>query len=933
MPTSTDGPARSRARRHPGDAAPPSGTVDAPGVPSVSSAGIDGPATASSHSRPAPSIIVGHEGHELVAVGPGTAGPLLRYGPHGTWPMNPLPVQAAKIHRPLLRHDTLSRERLNSWLEKAARSRLALVIAEAGFGKTTFLADWSSRTKRRTSWYRLETDDRDWLTLIRHLVAGGREVDESFASETYRLLSSLGPGGPTQADLITSLAKEMAAFGAADPRGFSLILDDYHAIEGSDETDPIVRALLEATGPGFSIVMSARTAPALPVERLRGRKAVQRLDGDQLRFDVPETDQLFRDAYHIPLEPDVVTELVARTEGWAALLSLVRTNLDERPDPDPRALVAQLSATRGDLYDFLAEEVLVDLPSPLHDFLIRVSILAEVDARVASLVDGRDLPEIQSSIAEAEALGLLLRPDRASSHRFHPLVRDFLVAKLEEAVGPVEMRAIHRRIAEALEPTNWLASALHYRSAKAPEDAARVVDEAIPAIIGAGEFEAALPLLDGTAGPADRVGALVLRSRIEFVRGNWRHAITLAEAAAGHPEDPLAATAMLNLSSLEGVAGFPDHAIERAASALHGRLANSERRVAEASLLLKGARVDANLAEVADALRQLAMEQEFSGLSRYAAISRLNLACVLIWLGNPRAAIREAVRAETALGETTASVERVAAMTARATALVQLRQTSEAAVVLRHALAASSPLSRHEAELEVARLEANYGSISKAHEALDRLDVESLPSAYLGLWYLDLGLVALRDGEGQKATTLALMSRDEVLRDVAGALRTQMLIARTMLARRDPEAAHEIAELARIAARQGSRPGVCAAAVLRALAGGGPVGKEITSLGPDDRHVLSLLAEDVCRHLPVLSATALGVVLDEARARPDRWRSALRLVASSAGPARLPAAQLLSEIGDDIDASFLRDLARDKQVAPSLRCADHAASCTPGMPP
>ncbi|HEY4752954.1 MAG TPA: AAA family ATPase, partial [Candidatus Limnocylindrales bacterium] len=177
--------------------------------------------------------------------------------------MNPLPVRAAKIQSPLLRPDTLSRPRLNGWLDRAARGRLVLVVGDAGFGKTTLLADWAGETSRRTAWYGLEHDDRDWLTLVRHLVAGGREADPGFAPDTYAMLCALGIGGPTQEELTGALAREMAAFGAADAQGFSLILDDYHAIEGSEETDPVIARLLEATGQGFSIVIATRSAPEL----------------------------------------------------------------------------------------------------------------------------------------------------------------------------------------------------------------------------------------------------------------------------------------------------------------------------------------------------------------------------------------------------------------------------------------------------------------------------------------------------------------------------------------------------------------------------------------------------------------------------------------------------------------------------------------------
>ena len=126
---------------------------------------------------------------------------------------NPLPIQPAKIHCPPLRGDTLSRERLNGWLDRAASTRLVLIVAEAGFGKTTLLADWAAHTRRRTAWYRLEPDDRDWLTFVRHLVASGRELEPDFGSGTLALLTSLGPGGPTRQDLATSIARELWASG------------------------------------------------------------------------------------------------------------------------------------------------------------------------------------------------------------------------------------------------------------------------------------------------------------------------------------------------------------------------------------------------------------------------------------------------------------------------------------------------------------------------------------------------------------------------------------------------------------------------------------------------------------------------------------------------------------------------------------------------
>ena len=60
------------------------------------------------------------------------------------------PVQIGKVQPPMLPEETLRRDRLLDWLHAKTRSRLALIVADPGYGKTTLLADWSRRTRVRT---------------------------------------------------------------------------------------------------------------------------------------------------------------------------------------------------------------------------------------------------------------------------------------------------------------------------------------------------------------------------------------------------------------------------------------------------------------------------------------------------------------------------------------------------------------------------------------------------------------------------------------------------------------------------------------------------------------------------------------------------------------------------------------------------------------
>jgi ATP/maltotriose-dependent transcriptional regulator MalT len=88
-----------------------------------------------------------------------------------------VPLQAAKVQRPALRAETLQRDRLLDWMSAEADSRVILVTAEAGYGKTTLLADFSHRTRRRVLWYRIDENDRSWVSLASCLTMAWAVMD------------------------------------------------------------------------------------------------------------------------------------------------------------------------------------------------------------------------------------------------------------------------------------------------------------------------------------------------------------------------------------------------------------------------------------------------------------------------------------------------------------------------------------------------------------------------------------------------------------------------------------------------------------------------------------------------------------------------------------------------------------------------------------
>ncbi|MBP1704598.1 MAG: regulatory protein LuxR, partial [Chloroflexi bacterium] len=354
--------------------------------------------------------------------------------PAGGLEIDRYPVQLGKVQPPLLPEETLRRDRLLDWLHVRVHSRLVLVAAEAGYGKTTLLADFSRRTRVRCLWYRLDETDRDWAVLFNHLVAAGREIDPSFAPNTESLLRELATGAGDLEMVLNAFTAELRAWVTVPT---ALILDDYHLVDGAAEIRETVRRLLARGADRFTLVIATRRRPTLPLARLRALGEVAELGTDDLRFDREETDLLFRETYRQPLEPDVLAELARHTDGWAATLRLAHATMRGQDPGEIRRIVRSLSGHRGDIHDYLAEEVVGHLAPDLQAFVQRCALLAVVTPRLAAAAGQVDESRARADMDALEAGGLLSRRGQgsAAARLFHPLVRDFLVNRLREELG------------------------------------------------------------------------------------------------------------------------------------------------------------------------------------------------------------------------------------------------------------------------------------------------------------------------------------------------------------------------------------------------------------------------------------------------------------------------------------------------------------------
>ena len=836
------------------------------------------------------------------------------------------PLRRAKIQRPFLPEETLPRDRLFSLLEARAGRRLVYVVAEAGFGKTTLVADFLRRSQLRTFWYRLDEDDTDSLVFIRYLVAACQAVDTNLLARCASLLAESTPE-PAPVEIVTETL--LAEVGGLGDIPSALVLDDFHMAEPVPAIGALVERLLARAPAGLEVIVASRRTPSLSVAALRARGEIAELGREELRFDEAETGRLFRDSYHHPLEPDVLRDLQARTDGWAASLQLVKTAVDGRSPGQVRSFVNSLSGAEGDLYDYLAEEVVGDLEPELRDFLVRTSILEDIEPETASVAAGVSPGRARHLLRAAERMGLMSRGrDLGSARRPHPLVREFLLGHLESELGESGIAEMHRRLATMIEPRSWRMAARHWAAAGDGDDVRRVICAATPAIIGTGDLAAAHEFLTRFPDASPNPWFDLIESRLHAAAGRYDEAV----AVAGRAEETAAQLALVDRS----------YSLARALNGLHLGMLRQDQAMRTAACLELSASGDLELASIAraatlmsaasdsgsldalcEALAHTARLNRKKGHRRHEGISLLNLSFAEIARGNHDAAASAASAALALLASAGGSGDITAARIVNARGLAHLGRWQDALDHINAVAGDTDHWVEPEAVAEAAELLAMYGDPAAGRQIMERRLGANPRWAEHPYWRQVAARLEMELGLTSRAAELvAVVGAHSVSVGFASAVRSLELQIRASAGEGDPMLGEALRDGLRFAEGQQAWFWWKNMRLTQALASGDEeLVQYLASFGESDAAYLSIQAELVLRRLGDLDQHGFEFVRSEAVRRPDRWRRPLRdLLGRTSGRATevRRAVELLEAAGDRDDIGRLRSIGKRR----SLRLPD-----------
>jgi ATP/maltotriose-dependent transcriptional regulator MalT len=377
-------------------------------------------------------------------------------------------LAATKLHIPALRPGHLHRVELVGVLIAHAQSRVALVAAAPGSGKTSLLSEWYSdpRDCRPFAWISLDTADNDPVRFWDGVFAALQTTALRIGSSAQAALHS--PGTTVTDQVLPLLINDLAEL--AEP--VVLVLDDYHLIENG-EIHGAIGLLVERLPATVQLVISTRSDPPLPLSRLRARGQLIEIRGGDLRFDVTEAGAFLNDVVGLELEPDEIARLHERTEGWAAGLQLAGLSLRGRRDH--RQFIDSFAGDDQHIVEYLGFELLDTEPSELREFMIQSSVLERLSGPLCTAVTGNPDSERLLQRLERENAFVIALDSRREWYRYHHLFAELLRHELTRT-HPGLVVELHRRASA------W------YRDAEA-------IHEAIGHATAAGDFGDVIELI------------------------------------------------------------------------------------------------------------------------------------------------------------------------------------------------------------------------------------------------------------------------------------------------------------------------------------------------------------------------------------------------------------------------------------------------------
>jgi ATP/maltotriose-dependent transcriptional regulator MalT len=400
----------------------------------------------------------------------------------------------------------IDRPRLLNQLE-GTNARTILLIAPAGYGKTTLARQWAQH--RNAAWFAGSLGSADIATLSRGLGESLAVFAPDLAVQVDEALRAM----ENPARELDSLSEIFIRHLGASADSW-LVIDDYQVLESSVPAEQLVEAL--AVSKRIRLLIASRTRPRWATAREYMYGELFELRRSDLALDDAETARVFADS-GVASQPG--QEIVDLAHGWPAVIGLAA--IAGAPGAPPRETLSHT------LYDFLAEESFMSAAPPTQNALITMALLPSLDAGALTSVFGDQTAEVTADAARTGLLDLF-----HLSVELHPLARGFLFERLRRS--PDAGQRVHEAVDHAIAQRAWDEAFALIEAFQIPSELDRLMTASFASLLADGRVETLERFMRHAV--AQRRGSSpvidLIDAEISFRDGLLDQAQTLAVSAA-----------------------------------------------------------------------------------------------------------------------------------------------------------------------------------------------------------------------------------------------------------------------------------------------------------------------------------------------------------------------------------------------------------------
>jgi LuxR family transcriptional regulator, maltose regulon positive regulatory protein len=357
----------------------------------------------------------------------------------------------AKLTRPRSR-GALPRERLFQSIHRSRQKKVIWISGPAGSGKTTLAASYFDSHQAPCLWYQLDQGDADLATFFYYLGLAAKHAAPRYRKPLPLLTPEYLLGVPVFAkrffeQISSRLIGKTNRRASPEDGGSAIVLDNYQDVLDDSMFHDVLNAGLSATPEGLSVIILSRSQPPPAYARLRAAGEMSLLGWEEIRFTAEESNAISMLKAGRDLPGEVLSQLYQTTDGWAAGLVLLMESLGGE-DVDvqlPRGL------GREEIFGYFATELFERSSPEARTFLLETAFLPRMTARMAEELTGNTRAGRIFSDLNRKNYFTTRYTSAEQAFQYHPLFREFLLAKAQETMPAERLPEIRSRAANVLE--------------------------------------------------------------------------------------------------------------------------------------------------------------------------------------------------------------------------------------------------------------------------------------------------------------------------------------------------------------------------------------------------------------------------------------------------------------------------------------------------